>query len=66
MIGLIAAFGVIFILIGVSVGLLALASLAFPSIKKVFPDDWQKWLSLQYTAYYLLAGGLCLLVSQQF
>lgn len=66
MIGLIAAIGVILILIGVSVGLLSLASLAFPSIKKVFPEDWQKGLSLQFTAYYLLAGGLCLLVAQQF
>lgn len=65
MVGFLASIGIILIIIGVSVGLLALVSLIFPSTKQIFPEDWKKGLSFQYTAYYLLGGGLCLLISQQ-
>ncbi|MGV6809385.1 MAG: hypothetical protein ACWA5U_05870 [bacterium] len=66
MIALVMSLGIVFLLLAFSTTLIALTTQLIPSSKRFIPDDWQRWLSFNYVAYYWLIGGLCVLVGQQF
>ncbi|HHC74772.1 MAG TPA: hypothetical protein ENK78_06830 [Thiothrix sp.] len=66
MIALFMSIGIVFLLLAFSTTLVALTTQLFPSSRRFIPSDWQRWLSLNYVAYYWLIGGFCVLVGQQF
>lgn len=62
MMGLLAAVGILLVLFGISVVIIAGIRNFFPATESFIPDDFKRALSLQFAAYYLLAGLLLLLI----
>ncbi|QTR51851.1 hypothetical protein J8380_14305 [Candidatus Thiothrix anitrata] len=60
--GLLAAIGVLLVLFGVSVLIIAGVRHFFPSTENWIPDEFRRALSCQFAAYYVLAGLLLLLI----
>lgn len=62
MMGLLAAVGILLVLFGISVVIIAGIRHFFPATESFIPDDFKRALSFQFAAYYLLAGLLLLLI----
>lgn len=65
MMGLLAAVGILLVLFGITVMLIAGIRYFFPMTENFIPNEFKRALSLQFAAYYLLAGLLLLLIQPQ-
>lgn len=62
MMNLLAAIGFVLVLIGITTLIIGSVRHFFPFVEEYIPEDFKKPLSIQFAAYYLLAGLLLLLI----
>lgn len=62
MMNLLAAIGFVLVLIGLTALIIGSVRHFFPFVEEYIPEEFKKPLSIQFAAYYLLAGLLLLLI----
>lgn len=60
MMGLLAALGMVLVLIGITTLIFGLTRYFFPLVEEYIPEDFKRFLTIQTAAYCLLAGLLLL------
>lgn len=60
--GLLGSISVLLILFGITALIIGATRHFFPFVEEYIPPEFKKPLSIQYSAYYLLAGLLILLL----